>query len=342
METTRLGRTNLTVTRTGFGVLPLQRCDMDEAVRILRAAYHGGITFYDTARNYSDSETKIGRALCDVRDSIIIATKSGAGTRAGVIRDLERSLTELRTDYVDLLQLHNPADIQNPDDEESAYAGLIEARDKGMTRFIGITNHILDRAEAAIKSGMYDTLQYPLCHISSPKDLALIDMCKSADMGVIAMKPLSGGLITHLAPAFAYLRQFDNVIPIWGIQKMSELEELLAAEANPPTPNDEMLSIIENDRCELAGDFCRACGYCLPCPQGIPITMAARMPLLLRRAPWQGFINEEWHAKMHLIKNCTDCGDCRSRCPYGLNPPAMLAKALADYDEFYEQHAGDA
>lgn len=341
METTRLGRTNLTVTRTGFGALPIQRCDMEESARILKAAYHGGITFFDTARGYSDSETKIGYALSDVRSSIVIATKSGATNRAGVLTDLEKSLTELKTDYVDLIQLHNPTQIQDPDDDESAYAGLIEAQQKGMTRFIGITNHARDKAIAAIESGLYDTLQYPVCHISSPEDIALVDMCRDADMGIIAMKPLSGGLITNLAPAFAYLRQFENLVPIWGIQAMGELDELLRYDANPPVLDEEMLAVIEKDRCELSGDFCRGCGYCLPCPQEIPINMAARMSLLLKRAPWQGFINDDWYEKMHRIDNCTDCGQCRARCPYGLNPPDILAKALSEYDQFYNEHKAD-
>lgn len=339
METTRLGRTNLTVSRTGFGALPLQRVEMSEAIRILRAAYDGGITFYDTARAYTDSEEKIGRAFSDVRDSVVIASKSTSKTKSGVLSDLEVSLRELRTDHVDLLQLHNFNDIQNHEDPESAYAGLVEARDKGMTRFIGITNHVRERAAAAIGSGLYDTLQYPLCHISSPEDLAFIERCKAADMGLIGMKSLSGGLITKLAPAFAFLRQYSNLIPIWGIQRMSELEELLVLDANPPALDDEMWKVIEKDRCELAGEFCRACGYCLPCPQEIPIPMAARMGLLLRRMPYEGFMSEDWHEKMHRIENCTDCGACRSRCPYGLNPPSMLAKALAEYDAFYKDNA---
>lgn len=339
METTRLGRTNLTVTRTGFGALPLQRVEMNEAIRILRAAYDGGITFYDTARAYTDSEEKIGRAFADVRDSVVIATKSTARDRAGVLADLETSLRELRTDHVDLLQLHNPSEIQNADDPESAYAGLVEARDKGMTRFIGITNHVRERTGAAIESGLYDTLQYPMCHISAPEDIAFIEKCKAADMAIIGMKSLSGGLITKLPPAFAFLRQYPNLIPIWGIQRMSELEELLALDADPPRLDDEMWAMIENDRCELAGEFCRACGYCLPCPQGIPLPMASRMGLLLRRMPYEGFMSDDWHEKMHRIENCTGCGECRSRCPYGLDPAALVAKALVEYEAFYQEHA---
>jgi len=338
MQTTTLGRTGLTVTRTGFGALPIQRTEMDEAVRILRAAFDGGITFFDTARAYTDSEEKMGRALSDVRDSIIIATKSTANTKAGVLADLETSLRELRTDHVDLLQLHNARVLPDPDDPESSYAALIEARQKGLTRFIGITSHVRERAIEAVGSGLYDTLQFPLCHISAPEDLAIVDMCREADMGFIAMKALCGGLLTQLAPAFAFMAQYDNVIPIWGIQRMPELDELLAFSENPPALDDSLIATIERDRRELAADFCRACGYCLPCPQGINVPMAARMNLLLRRMPYEQFLSDRWRENMRKIETCIDCGDCRSRCPYGLDPTVLLKKSLADYEQFYAEH----
>lgn len=340
METTRLGRTNLTVTRTAFGVLPLQRVNMEESARILRGAYDAGITFYDTARMYTDSEEKIGYALSDVRNSVVIATKTTATTKSGVLADLETSLKNLKTDHVDILQLHNPATLPDPEDTESSYAGLLEAKEKGMVRFIGMTNHSAERAAAAVESGLYDTLQYPLNHISAPADLALIDQCKRLDVGLIAMKPLSGGLITDARPAFAFLRQFENVVPIWGFQRMSELEELLEFDANPPALDDEIRSAIERDRQELASDFCRACGYCLPCAVEIPIPMAARMSLLLRRMPYQQFMADNWHEMMHRIENCTECGHCRDHCPYELDTPTILRKMLADYKEFYQEHAG--
>lgn len=339
MQTVRLGRTNLEVTRTSFGVLPLQRADMDEAVRILRKAYHSGVNFYDTARGYTNSEEKIGRALSDVRDKIIIATKSGAATKSGVLEHLETSLKNLRTDYVDILQLHNPSALPDPEDPDSSYAALLEAKRKGMVRFIGFTNHGRERAAAAVESGLYDTLQYPLCHISQIEDLALVEKCREADMGIIAMKPLSGGLLTNARPAFAFLRQYENLVPIWGVQRMSELEELLELEANPPALDDEMRGMIERDRKELAGDFCRACGYCLPCPADIPIPTAARMGLLLRRMPYQQFLSDEYYEKMHRVENCIECGHCTSNCPYGLDTPALLKKMLANYDEFYKENA---
>ena len=337
METTRLGRTELRVTRTSFGALPIQRCDMDEAARILRRAFDAGITFYDTARMYSDSEEKIGRALSDVRDRIIIATKSGATTRPALLESLETSLKNLRTDYVDLLQLHNPRELPDPDDPDSSYAGLLIARKKGMVRHIGISNHRRDVALAAVESGLYETLQYPVNHLSSDEDIALIERCKAADVGFIAMKALSGGLITNARAAFAFFRQFENAVPIWGIQRMSELEEIIELDANPPSL-EEMMPVIERDRRELAGDFCRGCGYCQPCPAEIPISMAARMSLLLRRMPYQGFMTDKWHEQMHRIENCTECGHCREHCPYGLDTPALLRKQLDDYEAFYQEH----
>jgi aryl-alcohol dehydrogenase-like predicted oxidoreductase len=322
-------------------VLPLQRTDKEEASRILRRAYDAGINFYDTARGYTDSEEKIGYALSDVRDNIIIATKSGSTSKTKLLSDLEISLKNLRTDHVDILQLHNPSQIPDPNDPESSYAGLLEAKEKGMVRFIGVTNHSRDRAVEAVNSGLYDTLQYPLCHISAPEDLALIDLCRKTDTGFIAMKPLSGGLLTNARPAFAFLRQFENLVPIWGFQRMSELEELLALDANPLALDDEMQSIIDKDRRELAADFCRACGYCLPCPAEIPITIAARMGLLLRRMPFEQFLTNEWYERMHRIDDCIDCGHCKDHCPYSLNTPVLLKKMLGEYEAFYKESVRD-
>ncbi len=340
MEYTVLGRTGLRVSRTAFGVLPLQRTPLAEAAPILRKAYDNAINFYDTARAYTDSEEKIGAALSDVRDNIIIATKTGASDAAGLFAHLETSLRNLKTDYVDILQLHNPTKVARPDGPDSLYAGLTAARDKGMVRYIGITCHRLDVAREAAASGLYDTVQFPLSAISSPEDLQLINECEFYNVGLIAMKALCGGLLTHAPSAFAFLRQFPNVVPIWGMQHAHELDELLALEAQPPALDAAMWQIIEEARAALTADFCRACGYCLPCPASIPIPMAARMSLLLRRMPYQQFLTEDWRGKMEAIENCVDCGHCRDHCPYGLDTPSLLKKQLTDYREFSQAKAG--
>ena len=338
MDRIKLGQTNLMVSRSGFGALPIQRVTFEVAKSILRKAYDNGINFFDTARMYSDSEEKIGYALSDVRSSIIIATKSHAKDRKSLFTHLETSLKNLKTDYVDIYQLHNPKELPNAEDSESLYAGLLEAKQKGMIRFIGITNHNIKTAIQAAESNLYETIQFPLNSLSADEDLKLIDVCKKKGIGVIAMKGLSGGLITNAASTFTFLRQFDNLVPIWGIQRMSELDEFINLEKNPPFLDEAMWEIIQKDRVELAGDFCRGCGYCMPCPAGIEIPTQARISLLLNRSPYQRFMEDSFKEKMDLINNCIQCGHCKKKCPYGLDTPNLLKRELKRYYDFYEAH----
>ena len=338
MEKFRLGKTELIITRTGFGALPIQRVSMDEAAAILRRACDAGITFFDTARGYTDSEEKIGHALADARKYIVIATKSGADSYDGIMRDLETSLKKLKTDYVDILQLHNPNDLPDPGDPSSSYAALRKACETGMVRHPGISSHRLDVARRAVESGLYETLQFPLSALSDESELSLVELCRKHDVGLIAMKALCGGLLTDIEAAFAFLRRFDNVVPIWGCQRLSELEEFLALEQSPPVYDAEMERRVQRERGALGKDFCRACGYCLPCPADIPIPMAARMSLLLRRMPAERFYTEEWRGKMHRINDCEQCGACNERCPYDLDPSTLLPKMLEDYAKMYAKH----
>ena len=326
------------VSRVGFGALPIQRISLEEAAYLLRKAYDNGINFFDTARGYTDSEEKIGYALSDVRPNIIIATKSHAKDKKTLFENLEISLKNLKTDYIDIYQLHNPPELPDPDDPDGLYSGLLEARQKGMIRFIGITNHRLNVAMDAVTSGLYDTIQFPFSSLSSDEDVKLVKEAGKYDIGFIAMKPLSGGLITRVAATFAFLSQFDNVVPIWGIQRKWELDEFIRLENNPPALDDNMWKVIEQDRKELQGAFCRGCGYCLPCPADIPIPFAARMSLLLKRAPYQGYLSDEWNERMERIERCTGCGHCRAHCPYGLDTPALLKTNLKEYREFRALH----
>jgi predicted aldo/keto reductase-like oxidoreductase len=342
MEKTKLGRTNLIVGRTAFGALPIQRVDLGEAKLLLRKAYENGVNLFDTARAYSDSEEKIGNALHDVRQDIYIATKSMAKDSRSFIKDLETSLMNLKTDYIDIIQLHNPEILPDPKDPDSLYSSMLKAKEKGMVRFIGITNHKLSNAISVAESGLYDTVQFPLSSLSSNEDLKLIEVCRKNNVGLIAMKALSGGLITNASASFAFLRQFGNVVPIWGIQRECELDEFLELEKSPPALDVSMLEIIRRDKKELGGAFCRGCGYCLPCPAQIPIPMAARMSLLLRRAPYRDFLTDEWRGNMERIQDCTDCNNCKDHCPYGLDTPSLLKTMLDDYQKFYEEHRYDS
>ena len=340
MKKIRLGRTELMGGASSFGALPIQRLSKTEAVKLLREAYELGMNYFDTAHGYTDSEEKIGMALSDVRKDIIISTKSPAKDKKTLLEDIETSLERMKTDYIDLLQLHNPNTLPDPEDPDGLYGGLLEAKRQGMIRHIGITNHSLERAVAAVKSGKYETIQYPFSSLASEEEIALTQLAKQEDVGFIAMKGLSGGLITNAATTFSFIKQYDNVVPIWGIQRESELLEFIEMEKNPPAYDDAMKALIEKDRRELAGNFCRGCGYCKPCPAGIDIPTMARMSLLLRRSPYQRYMTEEFKEQMMVIEQCLHCNACMSRCPYHLNTPELLQENLKDYLQFYEEHHG--
>lgn len=337
----RLGKTDLWVTKTAFGALPVQRIGPADAKRLLRRAYDSGINYFDTANAYSDSEEKIGEALHDVRHSIVISTKSGGGSKKTVQAHIEESLRRMRTDYIDIFQFHNPAQMPDIDDPDGPFAAALEAQKKGYVRHIGITNHRLKVALAAIESGNFETLQFPFSYLSSEQDIALVKACKTHDMGFIAMKGLSGGMLNNAAACYAFMQQHDNVVPIWGIQHEWELDQWLELTEKNQQMTPELLSVIDKDRKDLAHNFCRSCGYCLPCTVGIDIPQAARMAMLLRRAPYQEYMTDEWHAKMHKVEECVHCDLCKSRCPYNLDTPELLAAMLKDYDEFYAIHHND-
>lgn len=334
MEYVTLGRTGITVCKNGFGALPVQRVkDFNDAKAILRRAYEGGINFFDTARFYTDSEEKIGYSLSDVRHDIYIATKTAAVKPEDFWSQLETSLRNMKTDYIDIYQFHNPSFCPKPGDGSGVYEAMLEAKKQGKIRFIGITNHRLAVAKEAIESGLYDTVQFPFSYLATDRDIDIVNMCKENNIGFIAMKGLSGGLITNSAAAYAFIAQYDNVLPIWGVQRMSELEEFLSYNDDPPSMTAEIAEFIENEKKALSGEFCRGCGYCMPCPVGIEINNCARMSLLIRRSPSALQLTPEVQAKMKNIENCLHCNQCKSKCPYGLDTPRLLEDNYKDYRE---------
>ena len=331
MKMITLGTTGITVPQNAFGALPVQRVNMDTAVQILRRAYDGGMRFFDTARAYSDSEEKLGHAFEGMRDKIFIASKTMGRTPKDFKEQLDTSLRLLKTDYLDIYQFHCVDQCYRPGDGTGMYECMLEAKEQGKIRHIGVTSHKLDVAKECIESGLYETLQFPFSYISTEKELELVRMCKEHNMGFIAMKGLAGGLINNSRAAFAFMTQFDHELPIWGIQKISELEEWLSYMDQPPALDDEILSFIEKEKSELIGDFCRGCGYCMPCPAGILINNCARMSLMVRRAPSKAWLNETWQENMKKIEGCLHCNQCMKKCPYQLNTPELLQKNYEDY-----------
>ena len=335
MRTITLGTTGITVPQNAFGALPIQRVSKEEAVRLLRRAYEGGVRLFDTARMYSDSEEKLSAAFGEMREQVFITTKTGALTVEDFRKDLETSLSWLG--YIDVYQFHNPPFCPKPGDGTGLYEAMLEAKAAGRIRHIGLTNHRLHIAKEAIESGLYETIQFPFSYLATEDDLSVVHMAREHNMGFIAMKGLSGGLITNSAAAYAWMGQFDNVLPIWGVQRSHELEEFLSYMEDTPTMNDELRAVINRDRKELSGSFCRGCGYCMPCPMGIEINQCARMSLMIRRAPTPAWMDEKGIARMKKIEECINCRQCASKCPYGLDTPALLKE---NYTDFMEVLAG--
>ena len=331
MKEITLGKTGITVPQNAFGALPIQRVSKDYAVMLLRRAYEGGMRFFDTARAYSDSEEKLGQAFKDIpRDQIYIATKTMARTPEKFWGDLETSLNTLGTDYIDIYQFHMVEQCYRPGDGTGMYECMLEAKEAGKIRHISCTAHKLMVAKECVESGLYETMQFPFSYLSSDKDLELVNICEENGVGFICMKGLAGGLITNSAAAMAFCLQYD-VLPIWGIQREEELEQWLSYMENPPQMTAEMTDFIEKEKSELSGDFCRGCGYCMPCPKGIKINNCARMSLMLRRAPSKNWLTPEIQAQMKQIEECVECHSCTKKCPYELDTPALLKKNYEDY-----------
>ncbi|MBR1634608.1 MAG: aldo/keto reductase [Lachnospiraceae bacterium] len=326
-----LGSTGIRVAQNALGALPIQRATKEDAVRILRKAYEGGMRYFDTARAYSDSEEKMGEAFDGMREKIYIATKTMAQTPEQFWKDLETSLSLLRTDYIDVYQFHCADRCFRPGDGTGMYECMQEAKAQGKIRHIGLTAHKIKIAMEAVESGLYETMQFPFSYLSGEQEIALVEACAKHNVGFVCMKGLAGGLITDAKAAMAFMTQYDNVLPIWGVQRESELDEWLAFMDETPEYSGKIQAFVEQERKELAGNFCRGCGYCEPCPVGIVIHQCARMSLMLRRMPSEGWLGEKWQQEMAKIDDCLHCNKCRQHCPYELNTPELLAANLDDY-----------
>ncbi len=331
MRQITLGTTGITTPQNAFGCLPVQRTDKETAVYLLRKAFDGGMTFFDTARAYSDSEEKLGAAFGGHWDGKFVASKTHAHTPEEFRKDLETSLRLLKTDHLDIYQFHQASQCYFEGDGTGMYEEMLKAKKEGKILHIGCTTHRLGVAEDIIDSGLYETLQFPLSYLSAEPDIALVRRCENAGMGFIAMKGLSGGMLTDAEACMAFMSQFGNVLPIWGIQRESELDAWLSFMDRDVCMSDEIRARIEKDRKELGGDFCRGCGYCAPCTKGIQIFQCARMSPMIRRSPSAGFLSEYWQKEMEKITECINCGACLKRCPYQLNIPELLKRNLEDY-----------
>ena len=332
----RLGRTEMMVSRAGFGGVPIQRVSEEEAIAIVRRCLDLGVNFLDTAVGYTNSEERIGRAIAGRREDVHIATKAMARTRDMMEQHLELSLQRLGVDYIDLYQLHS---VSEPETLEVVLAPsgplavLEDARESGVVRHIGVTSHNLEVAKDAVRSGRFDTVQYPFNVINREPGNELLALARQQDMGFIAMKPLAGGRLTNAAIAVKYLLQFPDVLPIPGIERLSDIEEIAQILEGPLELSDAERQEMERMREELGTLFCRRCDYCQPCTAGIPISSALTISNPEKRMPpervFHGFIDD----LLTRAAECTECGDCEERCPYHLPIREMLRREVDWYRE---------
>lgn len=331
-----LGRTELRISEVGFGGIPIIRLQTEEAVRVLRYAFEKGVTFYDTAHVYKDSEYKIGQAFKGMRDKIIVATKTMQRDAKGALEQLENSLRMLQTDYIDLYQFHQVA--QEKDWEQiigpgGALETMLKAKRQGKIRHIGITSHSLPMAIKMVKTGLFDTIQFPFNFIEAAAKEKLCVAADALNLGMLGMKPFGGGVINNAALAFKFLRQYPEVIPIPGYDSLSSVDDILALYEQPNIVTPEDLDLMDKFRAEVGHRFCRRCEYCQPCPQGVMITPAMGYPIIASRM--SPAVAVEFSKKaMGTVPQCINCGICTSCCPYELNIPEMLKQNYA----LFEQH----
>jgi len=342
MDKVRLGKTELMVSKIGLGGVPLQRLTDDEAAAVTKRCLDRGINFFDTAIEYSNSEGRVGKAIRSRRQGLIIATKSNFGTRQEIKNNLKLSLKQLGVDYIHLYQFHNVSDL-------STYRSLIgprgpipvmqDAKRSGLVKHIGITTHSMDVAKEAVKSGHFETIMFPFNFVTSESATELLPLTRQYDIGFIAMKPLAGGLVKQVKIAFKYLLQFPDVVAIPGIQRENEIDEIVRIVEGKPqmtgAERKEMARVIA----EMNKKLCRRCGYCEPCPQGIPVLRLTDLLPYLINMPPQILFAPEIVNRIEKVTDCDKCGECEEKCPYHLPVMELIVEHANAYRAEYKKYA---
>ncbi len=333
MRYLELGKTGLMISEVGFGCIPIIRLNQDEAISVLRHAYEKGIILYDTANVYRDSEEKIGRAFRAMRDKVVIATKTLRRDAASATEQLENSLRMLKTDYIDLYQLHQIAreeEFQTVTAPGGALEAILKAREAGKVRYIGVTSHNLKMAIKLVKTGLFSTIQFPFNFIEADAEDELFPAARGLGMGILAMKPFAGGVIDNADIAFKFLRQHPHAIPIPGYDSEEKVDEIVVIYEQENIVGDRDKALMDEYRAKLGKAFCRRCEYCMPCPNDVKITMAMGYPIFVSRMGPKVAVDFA-RIPMESIANCTECGECVKRCPYELPIPETLKRNYASY-----------
>ena len=331
MEYRVLGKTGLKISRMGFGGIPIQRIDAEGTKKVIHYLHEMGVNYIDTARGYTVSEEFLGYALEGIRQDFILATKSMARTKEAMAKDIDISLKNLRTDYIDLYQIHNPtpADLQQVQAPGGALEALMEAKAAGKIGHIGITLHPVDLFEEALKLDWVETIMFPYNIVETQAE-EMIRACADKNIGFIAMKPLAGGAIDDATLALRFIANNQNVsVVIPGMATIAEAEQNLSAMSNPEDLTDRELEKIASIRNTLGTQFCRRCNYCAPCSAGISIYSMFLMQGYHDRYDLKEWAKERYNAMAKTASDCIDCGICETRCPYNLPIRQMLKKVEA-------------
>ncbi len=329
MEYRILGKTGLRISRLGFGGIPIQRIDAEGTKSLIQDLHKAGVNYIDTARGYTVSEEYLGYALEGIRKDFVIATKSMARTKEAMAQDIDTSLKNLRTDYIDLYQIHNPnaADFEKVQQPGGALEALREAKAAGKIGHIGITLHFAELFEKAVELPWVETIMFPY-NIVETQGEEFIAKCAEKNIGFIDMKPLAGGAIDDAPLALRYIMSNPNVtVVIPGMADPKEIQQNVASVNDTAPLSAEELEKIDAIRKSLGTEFCRRCNYCAPCTAGIPISAVFLMEGYYSRYGLQDWATVRYNGFAKTAADCVDCGACETRCPYNLPIRKMLGKA---------------
>lgn len=334
MEYTTLGKTGLRVSRMGFGGIPIQKVDASVTHALMERLAQRGVNYIDTARGYTVSEQFLGEALeGGLREKFVVATKSMARTKEAMARDIDISLKNLRTDYIDLYQIHNPslAELEQVIAPGGALEALMEAKAAGKIRHLGLTAHMAAVFERALELDWVETVMFPY-NIVETQGEELMAKCREKNVGFICMKPMAGGALEDARLALRFIRQNENVsVVIPGMYDIREIDENLAAVEDASALTEEELLKIQTIRRELGTQFCRRCNYCQPCTAGISISGIFVLEGYLQRYGLGGWAQKRYDALNKKAGDCVGCGACEKRCPYQLPIRQMLARCKQEF-----------